>query len=437
LPLAVVNFAMLTGAFVGALVYGPVSAWLDLRRLGRVGRSARPAPTSTRPVGAGSSAIPMTIDHEDRASAVASTGPWPVPRFPAEDTTAPYAPPWWPQIDGFEVLSTLGGGGMGVVYLARQVGLDRLVALKLIRPEGRGAAELRERFLVEGRAAARLDHPGIARVYELGESGGQLYAVLEYLPGGSLARRLRGRTLPAREAAALGEALARAVGVAHHAGIVHRDLKPANILLDAEGRPKVADFGLAKLLDDDGRTRTHAVLGTPSYMAPEQAWGRSRAAGPATDVYALGALLYEFLTGRPPFRGMTLAETLEMIRLHDVVPPRRLQPDLPRDLEAICLKCLEKDPPRRYSDASALADDLHCFLDHEPTRARPPGLIRWLWAIRVQVGQASSQKIRLAMIVITWGVMGVVTIATGQVPAGILAGLVTFMALFFWDRRRR
>src|SRR5262249_3904308 len=165
--------------------------------------------------------------------------------------------------------------------------------------------------------------------------------------------------------------------------------------------------------------------------------GRSRAAGPAADVYALGALLYEFLTGRPPFRGVTLAETLEMVRLHDVVPPRRLQPGLPRDLEAICLKCLEKDPARRYSDASALADDLHHCLDHEPTRARPPGLIRRLWAIRVQVDRASSQKIRLAMIVITWGVTGVVTIATSHVSAGVLTGLVTCMALYFWDRRRR
>jgi serine/threonine protein kinase len=429
--------AMLAGAFTGALAYGPVSARLDLRRLRLAGRVERDGPTGPQQVDAKSSIIPTTIDYGDRAPAD-TTAELPLVHAPPPwHGTAQPAAPLWPRIDGLEVLSALGSGGMGVVLLARQAGFDRLVALKLIRPEGRGAAELRERFFVEGRAAARLNHPGIVRVYELGESAGQLYAALEYLPGGTLAWRLRGRPLPTGEAAELAEALARAVAAAHRAGVVHRDLKPANILLDAEGRPKVADFGLAKLLDAaDGQTRTHAVLGTPSYMAPEQAWGRSRTAGPAADVYALGAILYELLTGRPPFKGTTPAETLDMVRRQDVVPPRRLQPGLPRDLEAVCLKCLEKDPRRRYADASTLADDLRRVLGREPTRARPPGLIRRLWTVRMRVDRRSSETLRVSTIVISLGVSSVVHIATGQLMFGIGMGLVIFMALYFWDRRR-
>jgi WD40 repeat protein len=306
------------------------------------------------------------------------------------DRTSPEAPPEPagaapPLIPGHEVLRVLGRGGMGVVYEARHVGLKRLVAVKMIRAgAGAGEPEL-ARFRTEAETAARLQHPSIVQVYELGEVNGQPYLSLELVGGGSLAARLRGNPLPPAEAARLVEVLARAVQCAHEAGVVHRDLKPANVLLTEDGTPKVADFGLAKQLDADaGQTHTGAVLGTPSYMAPEQAAGRGKGAGPLADVYALGAILYECLTGRPPFRGVTPLDTLEQVRTQEPVAVRRLQPKVPRDLETICLKCLAKEPGRRYASATTLADELVRFREGRPIKARPVNAAgrTWRWCRR-------------------------------------------------------
>ena len=263
---------------------------------------------------------------------------------------------------------------MGVVYKARQVRLNRPVALKMILAGAHAGAEAAARFLAEAEAVAKLQHPNIVQIFHIGEHDGLPYFEMEYVGGGSLADRLDGTPRPPREAARLVETLAGAMAEAHRLGIVHRDLKPANILLTPEGAPKVADFGLAKLLNvESGLTRTDSILGSPSYMAPEQAEGKTKEVGPAADVYALGAILYELLTGRPPFRGATVLETLEQVKTAEPVPPSRLVPGLPRDVETIALKCLQKDPGRRYESAAALAEDLRRFLAGEPIVARPVG----------------------------------------------------------------
>jgi WD40 repeat protein len=284
-----------------------------------------------------------------------------------------------PAIAGYEVLGELGRGGMGVVYQARQAGLNRLVALKMILAGAQAGPDDVARFKAEAEAVARLQHPGIVQIHEVGDHAGLPFFSLEFVPGGSLAQRLRGTPLPARQAAALIARLAWAVHAAHQAGIVHRDLKPANVLLQegpdvpvGECTPKLTDFGLAKQLDSEhGRTRSGALLGTPNYMAPEQAGGKVKAIGPATDVYALGAILYECLTGRPPFTAETPLDTVLQVLTDEPVPPGRLVPKLPRDLETICLKCLQKDPRQRYATAETLADDLCRFGKGEPIRARP------------------------------------------------------------------
>jgi serine/threonine protein kinase len=352
-----------------------------------------------------------------------------VPNRPPAETQAEAAPrPAFapPRVPGYEVLGLLGSGGMGVVYKARHLKLNRLVALKMILAGPHAGPEEVARFRGEAEAVARLQHPNVVQIYEVGEHDGRPYLALEYVDGGSLADRLGGKPQPADEAARLVRALALAVHAAHQHGVVHRDLKPANILLHnkseirnpkfetnsnpeirnkpetpdpkpggggpglglrlgiedlglivsnfgfriSDFEPKITDFGLAKRLDEAGQTQTGAVLGTPSYMAPEQAGGDRHGIGPHTDVHALGAILYELLTGRPPFEGSTLLETLEQVRGQEPLPATTLRPDLPRDLDTICRKCLEKEPARRYASALALADDLGRYLNGELIQAR-------------------------------------------------------------------
>jgi serine/threonine-protein kinase len=336
------------------------------------------------------------------------------PGPPAPETTAATAsapalpgpvPGELPAVPGYEVLGVLGRGGMGVVYKARQVKANRLVALKMILAGAHAGPDERARFLVEAEAAARLAHPNIVPLYEVGEHAGLPFFSLGLCEGGRLDQRLRQAPPTPTEAAALVEALARAVHYAHGKGVLHRDLKPANVLLDADGTPRIADFGLAKLLGGPGQTCSGAVLGTPSYMAPEQAAGR-KDVGPAADVYGLGAVLYELLTGRPPFQGATFAETLAQALTDEPAPPARLRPGLAPDLEAVCLKCLRKAPAERYASAADLADDLRRFLDGEPVRARAPGCLRmaWLWL----------RRRRLPVALVALALLGVALAAPGR-----------------------
>jgi WD40 repeat protein/tRNA A-37 threonylcarbamoyl transferase component Bud32 len=305
-----------------------------------------------------------------------------VPFVPAEASPSSAAPTFRvepsaavPDVPGYEILEELGRGGMGVVYKARQVRLNRLVALKMILAGGHAGSAERERFRTEAEAIARLRHSHIVQVHEIGEHEGMAFLSLEFCPGGSLAARLRGTPLVPAEAATLVETLAGAVQAAHDKSVLHRDLKPANVLLAEDGSPRISDFGLAKKTDEAGQTTAGAILGTPSYMAPEQARGRNQAVGPAADVYALGAILYECLTGRPPFQAATALETLAQVASQDPVPPTRLQPGVPRDLETICLKCLHKEPGKRYARAADLAEDLRRYRTGEPIRARPVSVL--------------------------------------------------------------
>jgi eukaryotic-like serine/threonine-protein kinase len=288
-----------------------------------------------------------------------------------------------PQIPGYDAEALLGRGGMGVVYKARHRSLNRPVALKMLIAGAYAGPSERARFQREAEAVASLRHANIVAVHDLGDHEGCPYFTMELLEGGSLAQALSGTPQPARQAAALLITLAEAVHVAHQAGIVHRDLKPANILLTAEGTPKVADFGLARHFEGEAAlTLSGTRMGTPSYMASEQVVGKAGMIGPATDIYGLGAVLYEMLTGRPPFRGETAAETERQLIHEEPVSPARLNTKVPRDLETICLKCLSKEPQRRYASAAALADDLRRFRDGRPIAARPVArperLLRWL-----------------------------------------------------------
>jgi serine/threonine protein kinase len=337
------------------------------------------------------------------------------------------------RVGNYELLEEIGRGGMGIVYKARQVGLDRLVALKMILSGVDAGPRERARFRAEAEAAARLQHPGIVQVFQVGEHDGHPFLVFEYLAGGSLERYLSGKPWPPTEAARLVESIAAAVQHAHDHGIVHRDLKPANILLTGlrsqesgvsnassvtpDSRcltpdpwllaPKVADFGLARQVAADqttprpGLTVTGTIIGTPAYMAPEQAVTGSPV-GPAADVYSLGAILFELLTGRPPFQGLDVLDILDQLRSRDPVPPSRLLPSVPRDLETICLKCLRKDPRQRYASAAELAADLGRFLRGEPIRARPtPAWERaWKWANR---NPAVARLVALVAIVLVAG----------------------------------
>ncbi len=290
-----------------------------------------------------------------------------------------------PEIPGYELLGVLGRGGMGIVYKARNVRLNRLCAIKAILGEVEGLSESRMRFLAEAQTVASLQHPNIVQIYGRFEHAGQSFLELEYLAGGTLAATLDGEPRPPREAASLMEMLAGAVAEAHRGDVVHRDLKPGNVLMAADGTPKIGDFGLARRVHDDSHmTATGAVLGTPSYMAPEQAEGKAEGVDLRADVYAMGAMLYELVVGRPPFRGATVLQTLELVRTAEPVHPSRLVPGLPRDLETIVLKCLEKDPSRRYPSARELSEDLRRFLDGEAVLARPVSRPEraWRWCRR-------------------------------------------------------
>jgi serine/threonine-protein kinase len=306
---------------------------------------------------------------------------------------------------GYERLEILGRGGMGVVYKARQPGLKRVVALKVILAGDHADPRDLARFRTEAVAVAQLQHPHIVQVYEVGEQNGCPFLSLEYIDGGSLKDKLAGKPQPVRPAAQLVQLLAGAMDFAHRKGIIHRDLKPGNVLLmkprpaggstsaqstaplveELYGTPKIADFGLAKRLEEDsGQTRSGTILGTPNYMSPEQAGGQTKDVGPLSDQFALGAVLYELLTGRPPFQGTTMVETLNQVRTKEPVPPSQLQPKVPRDLETICLKCLQKEPYKRYADAAALSDDLRRFVAGEPILARPISAPErfWRWCRR-------------------------------------------------------
>ncbi len=315
-------------------------------------------------------------------------GDW-TPHMAPTAPAAPAPPPaGTPIVEGYDLLGELGRGGMGVVYKARHRRLNRVVALKMLTAGAHAGSDLLRRFRREAEVVARLTHPNIVQIHEVGEieSHGP-FLVLEYVEGGSLSQKLARAPQPPRQAAAMVAVLARAVHFAHERGVLHRDLKPANVLLTADGTPKITDFGLARFLEaeaaaaPDRPTPTGAVLGTPGYMAPEQASGVTRAPTAAIDVYALGAVLYEMLTGRPPFLAEGPLETMMLVMTEDPVPPRRLQARVPRDLETICLHCLRKNPRQRYPSAEALAADLQRFLDGRPVRARPAGpaerLAKW------------------------------------------------------------
>jgi serine/threonine protein kinase len=342
--------------------------------------------------------------HAGAGSFLDAPGPA-TPDFPTGVAAAAAdTPPAAPAIPGYEVLAVLGRGGMGVVYKARQLQLNRVVALKMILAGGHAGEEDLLRFLAEAEAVAALQHPNVVQLYHFGRHDGLPYFTPEFVAGGSLTDRLKDTPLPPREAARVVEQIAHGIAHAHARGIVHRDLKPANVLL-ADRRtsrlacpgappgqagslsyePKVTDFGLARRVEvGSGLTATGAVIGTPSYMAPEQAGGQGKRVGPAADVYALGAVLYECLTGRPPFKAATVLDTLMQVVSDEPAAVRQLQPGVPADLETICHKCLQKEPARRYAPAADLAEDLRRFQEGRPIAARPvgPGERAWRWCRR-------------------------------------------------------
>ena len=305
----------------------------------------------------------------------------------APRTTNPGAPGPGTQVRYFgdyEILEEIARGGMGVVYKARQMSLNRPVALKMILAGEWATPEARQRFRAEAEAAANLQHPNIVAIHEVGEHEGQQYFSMDFVAGKNLADLVRGNPLSAERAAAYVQTIAEAIHFAHQRGILHRDLKPQNVLIDAEDRPRITDFGLAKRVEtDSGLTRTGDVIGSPSYMPPEQASSCPDEVGPHSDVYSLGAILYELLTGRPPFRGATTWETICQVLQTPPVSLRKLNPAVPRDLETICLKCLEKSPAKRFGSAHELAEELERFLHGErilssSRRLEPARMGRWV-----------------------------------------------------------
>src|SRR5271154_2571953 len=309
--------------------------------------------------------------------------------FPNDLPTAPlaykdpsHAPGELPQIGGYAVDEVIGRGGMGVVFRARQLRLNRPVALKMLLAGAHAQPHEFARFEREAQAVAALRHPNIVQIHDAGQAEGRPYFTMELVENGTLAERLQTAPVTCRAAAELVATLASAVQFAHQSGIVHRDLKPANIMLTPDGVPKIADFGLARFSESGpGCPLSGARVGTPAYMPPEQALGKVDLIGPAVDIYALGAILYEMLTGRPPFHGESAADTERRLLSEEPTPPSQLHRQVPRDLETICLKCLQKTPSRRYASGQDLADDLHRYLDGKPVLARPVGvgerIVKW------------------------------------------------------------
>jgi serine/threonine protein kinase len=365
-----------------------LDAGVVVRGQGVKGRGDRTIPHTEQTVALGAPPASDTLD-----TVPASRVPSDSPEFTLrpKQGSRPKVP-GLPAIAGYEVLSELGRGGMGVVYKARQAKLNRLVALKMILAANRASAKDLARFHIEAEAVAQLVHPNIVQLYEIGEREGCPFFSLEFVTGGTLADRAESKAQPPRRAARIVRELAQAMDFAHRRGIIHRDLKPANVLLSLpddwspprEGAPfpmdvclpKITDFGLAKRLEGDGgQTRDGAIMGTPNYMAPEQARGKNKDVGPPADIYALGSILYDLLTGTPPFRGTTIMETLQQVVHHEPVPPRKRNALVPSDLSTICLKCLEKDPAKRYASAGDLAEDLRRYLEGEPISARPSSML--------------------------------------------------------------
>jgi len=318
------------------------------------------------------------------------------------DGTPPVPPsppaPAMPRIPGYEIIRLIDRGGMSNIYLAKQKGLERLVAVKMIRPQDSLDSQLRKRFMCEASSIASLQHPHVVQIHEIGEADdGMPYLCLEYIAGGNLERKLRERLPSARESAEIVRQLAEAIQAAHDRQIIHRDLKPANVLYDivpiggpvddSGNKPslpavnvKLTDFGLARILyETSDQTTAGFTIGTPSFMSPEQASGHLEDIGKSTDIYGLGAILYELLTGDPPFLGETASETMCKVRAEPPVPPRQLNSRVPFDLEQICLRCLEKEPANRYASAGVLAADLRRFLIGRSVAAQPPGPIRKWW----------------------------------------------------------
>ena len=354
------------------------------------------------------------------------------------------------RVGDFELLEEIGRGGMGVVYRATQLSLNRTVALKMILPGRLASATDLSRFRAEAEAAAKLKHPHVVSVHEVGELDGQPFFSMPLIEGTTLAKRLADGPLPAREAAELLVPICRAVAAAHRHGILHRDLKPSNILIDHEGRPYVTDFGLAKRLhqhDATNLTATGAILGTPSYMAPEQAAGHRGEVGPASDVYSLGAILFSMLTGRPPFQAASPVDTILQVLEQDPIPPRMLNPNADPDLELIALKCLQKPSDLRYATADALADDLQSFLANEPISARSGHFSQILSRVFRETHHAVVLQnwgllwMWHAAVVFAMSVLTNVLLLSGVksrwVYPGLWVVLLGIWAACFWSLRRR
>ena len=310
----------------------------------------------------------------------------------------------------YELLEEIARGGMGVVYRARQTNLKRTVALKMILAGRFAGEEDVQRFYTEAEAAARLDHPGIVPIYEIGEWEGQHYFSMSFVEGESLGERLRSGACSPREAAQMLKSIVEAVAYAHGEGVIHRDLKPANILLDKDDVPRITDFGLARKMDEESAlTMSGQILGTPSFMPPEQAAGKHKEVGETADVYSLGAILYTLLTGGPPFRAANVMDTLKQVAEQEPVPPRQLDPGIPRDLEIVCLKCLQKEPRKRYATATALGDDMSRFLQGKPVHARPVRRAEraWRWCRRNPVvASLGAAAVLLGMAVVVASLIG-------------------------------